>query len=430
MLPPRLPLAVLDGSAELGPMLFLGVHSAPAPALAPQESDGAPSVDNGQYFYVISISADGSKMFIWAVTCVINSATEKVSSKLVVQHSFPDDVKVSCASTSPSSPYTNADFTVSPSVVTGGVDGKVRVWCIARKGEKHKLREMISFEAYKNPVSKLECLQFGRIASTSTSTDKPEVHVWELQSSTPMFKLEATIPLTEEGALPGSPKVCYDWLALGNGNYILAVGCGTTIKIFGPTRSKLLQSFSVEWEVTDQFNALPQPCQSLVWARDGTLLVAAANNLYVFSKWREVFHANKETSSATTTEVTDSTDWITTFHRNSTHMSLPAYHPKILMEYLVAGHFARVGATLLHLLDCLEEHETSGKPGNAVFVPITALDELLSIEKGGFSAAGSQASRTGLSRTPSGNAGDDEEELLKPVYQVSSHNIEIMCLFG
>jgi hypothetical protein len=268
--------------------------------------------------------------------------------------------------TSRTSPYL-------PFLLTGGADGVVRLWCLAN-GAKPRLRQMTSFQAYVNgPVSRIRSAYFGRFATTTPGAT--ELCLWELESATPNYKLERKLTLMPP-TQGSSPDIHFDWLSLSNGKHVLAVGFGEEVKVYGPQRPKALQSFEVDWEVTDSFSCLPQPVSALAWARDGALVVGSASIIYVFSKWRDILQANSQNGSEK-----DDESWVTAFHRNSEYRALPLYHPKALLEFLMAGHFERVGFILGKLLSALAARDPEAK-SNMVVIPPIMLEDISGMKKG------------------------------------------------
>ncbi len=482
-LPSRLPLARLENSADIGPIIFLqaviappslvsGAHAAPPPLLSPSpgpepqqnhSSEAGSSTgkanENGDHistFYhptiiVSAISANGERIYVWRVLATsVETSTPPmvplsasgtalapvparpkketwVTSHILAAHELPAEKSVTCAALvghSDTVPY-------SPLLITGGNDGFVRLWCVAPVGSTHKLREMTSFQAYSNPVAVLKASYFGRIATASKSNNN-EVWIWELESATPAYKLECKLyfnpppqsasgedgdssaltfgggvggsmlgnlgvsPLGRSGNLGSSSgsaqqkkpvsheadkedhDLYFDWLALANGKYILAVGRGKEVKIFGQRRPKQLQSFQVEWEVTDSFSSLQHPVRAISWGNDATLVVASDNILYAFSKWRDL-HSSVNSREA---QQKEDESWITIFHKNSEYSSLPQYHPKVLFEFLMAGHFERVGFILSRVLDILAAKEAAGDKSKDIFIPTNLLADIAHLKKG------------------------------------------------
>ena len=429
-LPSRLPLAVMEGSADLGPMLFVGVSAdSSSPPFSPPDSSTPPSSEHKKStarfeignerrrpkhehsVLVSAVSANGERVFVWRVqlcTYYQPSTTEQpstmdntelsttASSTLLAEYTAPaPEQSVTSAAlvteytgaTSHSSPYT-------PFLLTGGADGMVRLWCLTAN-TKPRLRQMTSFQAYaSSAVSKIRTAYFGRIATATPGSS--ELCLWELESATPNYKLERKLTLASPPPEP-CPDIHFDWLPLANGKHVLAVGFGSEVKVYGPQRPKALQSFEVEWEVTDSFSALPQPVSALAWAKDGALLVGGASILYVFSKWRDILQANQQNGAEK-----DDESWVTAFHRNSEYRSLPLYHPKALLEFLMAGHFERVGFILGKVLSALESRDPDAK-GNMVVIPPIMLDDIAGMKKGLASISHQEAAATK-------KIGDDDDD--------------------
>jgi hypothetical protein len=352
----------MEGSAELGAMLFVDVATAPTSlaipitsspssssfslSSTPSSEPGSPAPVEGEtkrlsasmgagedggvsrrrrLLYtglVAAVSANGECAFVWRMLLEPESfptiganrpqKESRLTSTLLAKHTFAPEARVTCATLAGTAVRdTPAPF--HPLLLTGGADGVVRLWCVAplsskavvnENEPKYKLREMTSFQAYpSDPVASIRSSYFGRIATSAAN--KSEVRIWEFESATPAYKLEYTLqcaPATgEEGqkSTAPAPEPHFDWLPLASGKYVLAVGCGTEVRIYGQRRTQMLQSFQVEWVVTDSFTALSHPVRSVAWGKDAVLTVGSANILFVFSKWRDVIQVcNKIVLSA------------------------------------------------------------------------------------------------------------------------------------
>lgn len=445
-LPSRLPLVVMEGSAELGPMLFVGVvadsDSPPSPNSPPFSStekghtSSTARLDIGNArkrpkhessLLVSAVSANGERVFVWRVqlySYLQSSSDEQpfladnpmsgttASSTLIAEYTaaLPGQKVTSAALVSEAKGTGSSASSYSPFLLTGEVDGMVRLWCLTNS-PKTRLRQMTSFQAYaSSPVSKIRSAYFGRIATTTQGV--AELCLWELESATPTYKLERKLTLVPPlPALGPCPDIHFDWLPLANGKHVLAIGFGYEVKVYGPQRPKALQSFEVAWEVTDSFGALPQPVSALAWARDGALVVGSASILYVFSKWRDILQANQQTGAQK-----DDESWVTAFHRNSEYRSLPLYHPKALLEFLMAGHFERVGFILSKVLAALASRDPEAK-SNMVIIPPIMLEDIAGMRKG---LAGIISHQEGAAKKKIGEDEEDYDDFdKKPMERVS-----------
>lgn len=103
--------------------------------------------------------------------------------------------------------------------------------------------------------------------------------------------------------------------------------------------------------------------------------MGSANILYVFSKWRNILHDKPGDGEK------DDESWVTAYHRNSEYRALPLYHPKALLEFLMAGHFERVGFILGKVLKAIEARDPEAK-SNLVVIPPIMLEDIAHMEKG------------------------------------------------
>lgn len=432
---------MLEGSADIGNIIFIGAiidHSAPPAPLsrvASNASDVPVSANASRKrrrdYCLVVVAATAERVFAWRIhmstfysppperpsspvspiphntsSSSLASSSDSVTveilaggtettltSTLLTEFQVAPYQKITCAAMVADGLHQQNEIAARaspyiPLVLTGGEDGEVRLFCLSENDQAPtRFRQMTSFKAYEGKrVSNIKCAYFGRIATATPGV--AEVCIWELESATPSYKLEQKLVLSNTPQPHEAPELHFDWLPLANGKYVIGVGFGKELKIYGPQRPTSLQSFKSDWVVTDSFTSLPQPVCGLSWGRDAGLIVASASVLYVFTKWRD-------TQESQAGEKLDEA-WITTYHRNSDYRSLPLYHPKILLEFLMAGHFERVGFILGKVLQTVagpeterdegdegDEEESAPKPRQGeLIIPPIMLSDICGLRKG------------------------------------------------
>ena len=199
----------------------------------------------------------------------------------------------------------------------------------------------------------VRCAYFGRLASWSASES---LCIWECESTGfPDYQLEGSLPVHA----PSRSALQFDWLSLGNGGHILAVGCGPHMTIYntkagGSKHGAESAAFGVGWEamfrlavpehVCANGRDLQSPCTSVAWRHDGTLLVATTDSLLVFP--------NRFNSAASPTAISQSI-FIQASHWQR---PLPHYHPTQLLDCLIQADFPRLSRILSDLLLFLKSH--------------------------------------------------------------------------
>jgi len=87
------------------------------------------------------------------------------------------------------------------------------------------------------------------------------------------------------------------------------------------------KSYEIEWSPVDRQIESISGASCLKWTKGGNLLVTSMNQIFVFTKWMDFVPTHS---------------YHNIFHQTAIlHRTLPSYHPKVLVEYLVQGtaHF-------------------------------------------------------------------------------------------
>jgi hypothetical protein len=318
-------------------------------------------------WYVVGVTEKGSQLCLWKLNNLdeieeLDSEVPPVG-KLLECQSLPAEKAVS------SMALAHSLFPQHPPEIclaTGSEDGCVRFWNV----EEERLKEVASFKLYSSSVVRsIKCGTFGAVATASNET----IDVWELQKKNPFrLNLFHSLPLPSMPAVGGgggggadAGTVSFDWLSLVDGNNILAAAANKEIKLLIPNSTSNLRLFSsVMQEIV-----LPvgQKAGPVTWTSHGNLIAGASNQISVYTKW-----------------LTEATHQPTIFHfASAMYKSLPFYHPKVLVEYLTAGHMDKVGNILKHLsafLADLRERDPEGFR-HIHYVPQMDLQQLLEQNK-------------------------------------------------
>jgi hypothetical protein len=193
------------------------------------------------------------------------------------------------------------------------------------------------------------------------------------------------------------------WLVTVHGGELLAVARGSRVALFSQKITKVMKmhEFDLEWFEFDSGEfpivtgstcaSLPAqnslssssstlsasgawvgsgspPSCSLSWTHNSLLLVSSSSYINVYTKWQAsvgrmfffFFLIPSRVNSFFLSSLSPPSDHpisagLSTnslfFSATSRHQLLPEYHPRILVECLMAGNFDRVGVTLRHLYD-------------------------------------------------------------------------------
>ncbi len=163
------------------------------------------------------------------------------------------------------------------------------------------------------PVDDIRVAYFGRFATRERG--EREIVIWELESCAPGVALEFRVASNATG---DSAACCFDWLPMGNGNHVLAVGSGKTVRLLQETGSKDVSSFAVSWREAAVFAGLNANCSSVSFLSDGSLVVGTNKEVVVFTKWWR-----------------DETLWSVFRASDVAQKPLPLYHPKVVSTSLV-----------------------------------------------------------------------------------------------
>ncbi len=317
-------LGLLSDSDQFCPLKFLHVFSIP----------GEPD------WKIVGVSEGGENLSLWSMK---RSSNDSGKSKQVIPSSLQvgqlvgkstltsTSKIVACAASSAAFFPLNEKPVFS--LLTGGVDGVMRLWSLSGKGDS-ALEEIANFKLHDEGISAIRVGPLGCVATTSATCKAIQLWQFDISGTTQSFiKLLAKhiIPL------PAVVPIQFDWLPLNNGNTVLAIANGNQVDLLHVQPKAELRTFVAEIHHTELWKSA-SPIQSLSWMKDGVLVCGALNQLCVFTKW-----------------LPPSSSHATLFHSYSATRPLPFYHPKVLVEYLIAGNIEQVALILKHLLAHLEE---------------------------------------------------------------------------
>jgi len=140
-----------------------------------------------------------------------------------------------------------------------------------------------------------------------------------------------------------------------------------------PTANNALHQFDTLWTEI-QTNSVPLPflANQVLWTQHGNVVVSTEHHIQVFTKWVDTPSSIVPTASTTSSTSNGSSASTTTTSEPPSRAiqpynlfltgitrshTLPFYHPRILVEYIMAGLFDRVGLILKHLHTQLEHHD-------------------------------------------------------------------------
>jgi hypothetical protein len=384
-----------------------------------------------------------------------------LSATLLLTHTVP--VAITCVAT----PYSGSVESVLDTLIremvpcvliTGDAEGRVVLWSLLADAActMWQLQPFCSFVAHSGPLCAVRCAYFGRIATACKS--EMEVRIWQIEATAPHFTLECSIslrpspsfvaltPPDQPTATPTSvlgthltvynpearashgqrpPRadrqpdsgteeyIVFDWLITLEGSQLLAVQNGErrfVITVLGTaTRS---HAFCPEWRIAtfcEDFSGTPS---AVCWTLNGVLVVAVAEDLYVFTKWLDsgdsASHAISLplTTASTTSSSPNSLSYspapssqsnFATFFQKCAALrsTLPVYHPKKLIQYLFTGQFDCLALVLKHLYTQLRRQ--THKNNCPIVVSSPPLRSFLECSSGNPSVLAYSANATTLS---------------------------------
>lgn len=253
------------------------------------------------------------------------------------------------------------------SLITGHENGDITLWRL-RKVENDNmliLENIIQFNAHQEPVSQIKCASPYRIASTSSGK---EIRIWECESAFPYFHLEGQIPvypdeLHKKQTLikpfeynvasyrdhrkivneKESTSMSFEWMSTNMLNFSLIVN------IAGKSRVWTLKSPNDLFISTPKWSLIHTTRMSgrcLTFTHQGQLVMIGDNLLKVYMQFSDD-DTNEKVENAI--------------------KSLPFYHPKVIMEYIVGGRLDRIHILFKYLLVNLSNY--SNKDKDNIFIP-------------------------------------------------------------
>lgn len=294
--------------------------------------------------FIVGISNSGTQISCWSVKWSEIENAPSVSK--IATASVNEDQQILCASIR--SP--NFTFGLDSLLLTGGKDGCVRLWVLDSLANQLKQRNNI--QLYSCPIYSLSCGTFGFFATRSETN----IDIWQLEDLDKLSLLSQIplVPETSKSNNNNSSFISFDWLPLQEGNSVLVIGQGKDIKVVYRGDEKL-RSGKVTWEVSP-FQSLISPISTIAWTPDGSIICGASNELFVFTKW-----------------LSDEAEYPTNLRWFISKMqALPFYHPKFLVDYLLAGKTHKVGSILHQLVKFIES--SNGKK-DSLEVPLLSLEK-------------------------------------------------------
>eukprot|EP01122_Echinamoeba_exundans_P017752 TRINITY_DN970_c0_g2_i1.p1 TRINITY_DN970_c0_g2~~TRINITY_DN970_c0_g2_i1.p1 ORF type:complete len:2340 (+),score=198.18 TRINITY_DN970_c0_g2_i1:69-7088(+) len=338
--------------------------------------------------FIYAFNDGGKRLSVWQVGkpdlvdrtgLPVATPDEPITSRLLVDGEpvLSESQAVSCAcppaSVELETSQSGIRSTRSCSLVTGGVDGVVRGWSFAMTANGLEVAQSFQFKAAEEPIVSVRSAFLGRIATRAKSSAC--IDVWESESHAPNFLLESSLKVLEQplGPVasrarsaaaafkpvvvsrvgsrvtsnsglnnstteikqlrpPSLDEISFDWLSLVSGGQLLAVTAAGATQLWCLRRSSDLFSFKPHWSRVDTFADEHTGGTSVVWTSLGQLVLARDEQLVVLSQWLD---SNQGTIPRLVEDE---------------NKSLPFYHPKALVEYLMAGQLDRVHLILKHIL--------------------------------------------------------------------------------
>ncbi|KAL3700862.1 hypothetical protein R1sor_018884 [Riccia sorocarpa] len=183
---------------------------------------------------------------------------------------------------------TLSDFEQVFDVVTGGVDGVLRLWKVGvEKSQRSEgWRSVGSLRLYNGPVTRVAVCNGGAtVASSGSTVDGADtcVHVWgaDTFSEENGFSLEGSFVLPE-------PVVSLSWLEGGSGVSVLGVATKGSVNLFAQCRTSGSESSSGLsesgiWACLASSALTGVAASSLSWETQGSLVVTCEGHILIYS---------------------------------------------------------------------------------------------------------------------------------------------------
>ncbi|KAI8330852.1 RAVE protein 1 C terminal-domain-containing protein [Chlamydoabsidia padenii] len=173
------------------------------------------------------------------------------------------------------------------------------------------------------------------------------------------------------------------WYVSSDAQYFLAVACGHKVYIYGQKRATHLDGDADVWILyTSMKIDTEQVISSVAWVDHGALVVTAGNQVRCYQKWLTTDDTDK---LALKNEIGAGSLYELSYKLNG---SLPLYHPRQLLHYLLWGKVELINMVLLSLLGPIRQMvdgdlETSMEIAPSLpFGKILALQDVTSTKSG------------------------------------------------
>lgn len=201
------------------------------PAFVAAASLTRPTKELSKPTHYLTSSSSQVKVDHWGEQTA-TSSSQGFKSKMIVRYVLPEVARLSCLAKPVSTHIRDMrQHQSDASLFTGGIDGIVRAWRLHKRpqpasapsetaqgppsnsyhhqsshshpsgashtdAQEYDWLPLLYFRAHEEPVESIRCASFGRMATTSTSGT--EIKIWECESSSPNFLLEAVIQAKPE----------------------------------------------------------------------------------------------------------------------------------------------------------------------------------------------------------------------------------------
>ena len=380
-------------------------------------------------FDLVGITLDGCGLYSWIIT-LDESSQNILESKLDFSIVFSANESILCYSIVPTK--RNHNLLNYYAFATGGKDGVVRLW--NKDDVDHKWQQVQQFQAHSSNLTEIQCLDSCRImtlghhgqvqeennslqASQAPSRIKMDIRSWEIFSNSPYFTLEQVIaipePIRKVSSIASLPTrrtnlymtvnqrekepdviIHFNCFILANGQYIMTVSVDENVYLYLQRRSDDVNSFEIKWVREKSAINLSSACNSLNWCHNGNLIVTSLTQLLLYTQWMDLMpDANiidkPCTSIQQATQLSD---------------SLPAFHPKVLVQYLLAGKFDLVSDILWNLYKSIDELKSKNERLKAISIHQIKQTSIKNIiKKTDFSSSHNNASSSSSSNVNNNN---------------------------
>lgn len=355
-----------------------------------------------EHYHVIAHAHNGRRLCVWRVAQDISSRAATFESTFTTR--FPESSAVtSMALVSPfSSIAERNDIAVEGGqqtvpqpyqLVTGSNDGLLKFWRLHSPDpacEKEVWKEVHCILAHTATIRAVQCLGSSTVLSVGPAGREDsktrgfvvgprkeavlDIRTWEWGMNPPTLALGQSLAVPffkkEEAATVG---LFLTAKRLSCGGHVLALSVAETLCVFAQVRTEDMGVFVRPWKMVHT-RTLPSACSGLAWNFQGVLFAAQSRQLHVISPWSDLVPRADRASTEHSLQ-----------HACTLAACPPPYHPKSLMQHLMAGHFDRVGRILHHMYRSVVKEEDAPAP------PPLSLSVLLASEEDAYarSASGS-----------------------------------------